>query len=82
MPNEKGYLTCRIGGKLYKHNEVEGQAHNVDVHTHCSRGTPVALVHTHNVNPNPSPQDLQTAKTHRLIVCVDFRGVIKCFKVV
>jgi len=80
MPNEKGYLVCRLGEQLTKHHETEGGAHNVDVHTHCSKGQPVALVHTHNVNPEPSPQDIQTSKEKKLIVCVDFRGKVKCYK--
>ncbi len=82
MPNEVGSLVCRQGKVLVKHNETEGQAHNVDVHTHCSKGTPVALVHTHNVNPEPSPLDLQTAKQHKLMVCVDFKNHVRCYKTV
>ena len=80
--NEVGYLVCRQGKVLVKHNETEGEAHSVDVHTHCSRGEPVALVHTHNVNPNPSKLDLQTSKSHRLLVCVDFKGQVKCYRAV
>jgi hypothetical protein len=80
MPAEKGYLVCRHGRVLLKQNEIEGGAHNVDVSTHCSKGQPVALVHTHNVNPSPSPQDIQTAKEKGLKVCVDFQGKVKCYK--
>lgn len=80
MPKEVGYLVCRTGAVLTKHNEVEGGEHNVDVHTHCSKGTPVALVHTHNVNPNPSPLDLKTSKHHKLLVCVDFKGNVQCYR--
>ena len=80
MPVEKGYLVCRHGRVLLRDNDVEGSAHNVDVSTHCSQGKPVALVHTHNVNPEPSPQDLQTAREKRLIVCVDWKGAVKCYR--
>ena len=80
MPNEKGFLVCRIGKVLLKEHETEGEEHNVEVHTHCSKGQPVALVHTHNINPEPSPQDIQTSKEKKLIVCVDFLGNVKCYK--
>jgi len=80
MKPEVGYLVCKLGEKLTKHHETEGGAHNVDVHTHCSRGQPVALVHTHNVNPDPSPQDLETSKKHKLVVCVDWKGRIRCYR--
>ena len=82
MKPERGYLVCRKGKVLLKQNETKGGAHHVDVNVHCSQGEPVALVHTHNINPHPSQLDLQTAKAHKLVVCVDFLGKIKCFKVV
>ncbi len=81
MPKEIGYLVCRAGKVHLKQNETLGEEHNVDVSTHCSKGKPVALVHTHNVNPQPSQLDLQTAKERKLVVCVDFKGRISCFKV-
>ena len=82
MPNERGYLVCRHGKLLLKQNDAQGGAHNVDVSTHCSRGKPIALVHTHNVTPEPSKLDLQTAKDKKLPVCVIFAGRVKCYKVV
>ncbi len=82
MPKEKGYLVCRKGRLLIRQNDTEGGEHNVDIIPHCSKGEPVALVHTHNVNPNPSDLDLKTAKERRLIVCVDFRGRVTCYQTV
>ncbi|MDP2730132.1 MAG: hypothetical protein Q8O55_06600 [Dehalococcoidales bacterium] len=81
MAKEVGYLVCRQGRVYLKQNETLGEAHSVDVSTRCSRGEPVALVHTHNVNPHPSQLDLQTAKERKLVVCVDWKGRITCWKV-
>ena len=80
MSREVGYLVCRKGKVLLKQNETLGEAHNVDVSTHCSKGSPVALVHTHNVNPNPSQLDLQTGKEKHLVICVDFKGHVSCYR--
>ena len=82
MPKEIGYLVCRRGKTYEKQNETIGKEHQVDISVRCSLGEPVALVHTHNINPHPSQLDLQTAKEKKLVVCVDWKGVIKCFRVV
>ena len=81
MKAEVGYLVCRRGHAHVKENETVGQAHSVDVSTRCSRGIAVALVHTHNVNPSPSPLDLQTAKSKNLAVCIDYAGIVTCYRV-
>lgn len=80
MPNEVGYLICRRGKALLKEHETTGGDHHVDVSTMCSRGIAVALVHTHNVNPMPSPLDLETARAKKLAVCVDFKGIVTCYR--
>lgn len=80
MANEKGYLVCRCGRVYLKEHDSEGEAHSIDIPTTCSKGKPVALVHTHNVNPDPSPQDIQTSKEKGLKVCVDFQGKVKCYR--
>jgi hypothetical protein len=94
MPeNETGYLVCRKGRVLLKQKEAQGSNPEltvsngnlkyfakVDIDMHCFRGKPEALVHTHNVSPAPSKQDLETAKTLGVKVCVDFHGKIKCYK--
>jgi len=77
---ERGYLVCKQGRVLLRQNDSEGEAHTVSISTKCSHGKPVALVHNHNVNPDPSPQDIEASKEHRILVCVDFRGKVKCYK--
>lgn len=81
MPEtEKGFLVCRVGTRLHREHDTDGEAHTIEIRTHCDRGEPVALVHTHNVNPNPSQIDLQTSKERNLVVCVVFRDKTKCYK--
>jgi proteasome lid subunit RPN8/RPN11 len=80
MKPEVGYLVCRHGRVYLRENETVGEEHNIDISTHCSQGQPVALVHTHNVNPDPSALDIQTSKEKGLKVCVDFHGKVKCYR--
>ena len=80
MANEIGYLVCHVHRRLHRENDTDGEAHTIEIKTHCDRGDPVALVHTHNVNPNPSGTDLRTSKDKGLIVCVTFNRQTKCYR--
>jgi hypothetical protein len=92
---EHGYLVCRKGKVLIKQGEHTGEpgkltkddqgqiVHKTEINlpTQCTRGKPVALYHTHNISPEPSKQDLKTAKQFGVKVCVDFKGHVRCYKV-
>jgi hypothetical protein len=94
MPKESGYLVCKKGRVLIKQGEHTGEEgkfttdengqviHRTEINlpTQCTRGKAVALYHTHNISPQPSEQDIKTANEHRIMVCVDFKGKVKCYK--
>jgi proteasome lid subunit RPN8/RPN11 len=50
-------------------------------HTVCQGGKVVALVHSHpSGSLTLSTQDIQTASTHKVVVCIQAWGRTKCFK--
>jgi proteasome lid subunit RPN8/RPN11 len=85
MANEKGYLICKVNGKLSPGPTHNGEAHNVDIPVgHCQRPNREALVHNHpGGNIRLSEQDVKAAVQHGVKhVCVVTAKKTQCYRII